>query len=277
MNYSSKFWLFAPLALLFALALWAAGHWYEATDALGKKLDQINGHEAMPGVTVSFATKSISGFPFNIDLVITGLEVKGQGAHGPFRWTSQNFALHRLTYGPVQDIFEAAGNQTLSWTDGHGDSHSVKFLPGSLRASTVGNATGLTRFDLDLVAAGGTDGDGKPFTVNRAQLHLRRDPKIDGLDLMISGDDITAQQDIAHLFGNHIKSLSIYATLTPGSPFSPLLAGTQSWSAAASAWHDRNGQVTLGPVAITSSGVNLSANSFADTSNDLRGALDPLF
>ncbi len=277
-NYSSRFWLFAPLAVLAALALLGAmGHGWMVRDTVEKNLDRINGHEALPGITVSFASKTVSGFPFNLDILFTGLVVEGQGAHGPFRWSSEKFALHRLTYGPAQDIYEAAGNQSLSWTDGSGRAHVLKFLPGVLHASTVADSKGLARFDLELVAAGGSDSDGAPFTVNDAQLHLRRDPKTDALDLMVKADDVTAKQDIARLFGTHIKSLTLYATLTQGSAFAPLLAGRQSWAEASADWRAKGGKVTIGPVAIASSGVNLSANAFADSGDDLRGLLDPLY
>ena len=276
-SYSSKFWLWAPVVALLGLVVWAAGYWYVAAGALEKKLAAIKGHEALPGITLSFDSALVSGFPFNLDVVFTGLAVSGEGAHGPLRWTSEKFALHRLTYGPAQDIYEAAGSQSLSWTDGGGRSHAVKFLPGALRASIVADRRGLTRFDLDMVAAGGTDEDGAPFTINGAQFHMRRDPKSDALDLMLKGDEITAKDDIAHLFGDHIKSLSLYATLNQGSAFAPLLAGQESWSKAAADWRAKGGTVVIGPVTIDSSGLKLSANLYADSGDDLRGLLSPLY
>jgi hypothetical protein len=277
-NYSSRFWLFAPLVLLFALAAWAMGHWWVVAGAVEKKLNALNGHQAVPGITVSYTGKTISGFPFNIDVVFTGFAVEGQGAHGPFRWTTENFALHRLTYGPAQDIYEAAGNQSLSWTDRDGKGHVLKFLPGSLRASTARDGGGLNRFDLDMVATGGSDSEGQAFTAARMQFHLRRDPKANALDLMIEADDIKSGGNIAgRLFGDHIKRLTLYATLTQGKSFAPLLAGTASWADAASDWHAKGGQTAIGPVAISSSGLNLTANAFSDSGADLSGLLDPLY
>jgi hypothetical protein len=35
--------------------------------------------------------------------------------------------------------------------------------------------------------------------------------------------------------------------------------------------------VTIGQVAIASSSLNLTANAFSDSGNDLRGVLDPLY
>ena len=124
-RFSSKFWLFAPLVLFFALAGTAMAHWWIVAGALDRKLTAMNGHEAIPGITLSYTGKTISGFPFNIDVLFTGFVAEGQGAHGPLRWSSEKFALHRLTYGRPQDIYEAAGEQSLSWTDGHGKNHAL--------------------------------------------------------------------------------------------------------------------------------------------------------
>ena len=211
-------------------------------------------------------------------MVFTGFTVEGQGAHGPFRWTTEKFALHRLTYGRAQDIYEAAGNQTLIWTDGRGKSHQLNFLPGSLRASAIMRWTRACCVSISTWLP-------PPATTAMAPVSPRRGascicaaiPKADALDLMISGDDIKASGSIAGLFGDHIKSLKLYATLTQGQAFAPLLAGQGSWAAASADWRGKDGQVAIGPVAITSSGLNLTANTFSDSGDDLRGVLDPLY
>ena len=277
MKYSSRFWLFAPITVFLALAAAAMTHWWVVAGALERKLDAMNGHEAAPGITLSFASKSVSGFPFNIDVVFTDFAIAGQGAHGPFHWTTDRFALHRLTYGRVQDIYEAAGNQGLSWTDGGGNSHALNFLPGSLRASAIADRQGVLRFDLDVMDASGHDGAGTPFTAVRSQLHLRRDLKADALDVQVSGDDIKTQGNIAGLFGNHITHIALYATLTKGASFAPLLAGAGTWAAASADWRAKGGQVAMGPVDIHSSSISLTANAFSDTGSDLSGVLDPLY
>jgi len=276
-RYSSRFWLYAPLALFLALAVWVCVHWWVVAGAFDKKLDALNGHEAVPGITLSFASKSVSGFPFNIDVVFTHFAIVGQGAHGPFRWTTDRFALHRLTYGRLQDIYEAAGNQTLNWTDGGGTPHGLNFLPGSLRASAIADRQGVLRFDLDVMGASGHDGAGTPFTAVRSQLHLRRDPKADAMDVQVSGDEIKTQGNIAGLFGDHIAHIALYATLTKGAAFAPLLAGTGTWAAASADWRAKGGQVTMGPVDIHTSAISLTANAFSDTGSDLGGVLDPLY
>ena len=234
MRYSSRFFLYAPLLAFLGLSAWAMAYWWMLAGALDKKLTALNGHEALPGITISYTSKTISGFPFNIDVVFTGLKFSGAGAHGPISWSTDNFALHRLTYGRPQDIYEAAGQQSFSWTDKEGGQHAFHFLPGSLRASSVTDAKGLVRFDFDMIAMDGKDTDGQSFTAGRLQFHLRRDPKSPALDLMVSADSVKGKNI-------QVQNLRSYGTLTHAVAMAPLLAATQSWPDAAAAWEKAGG------------------------------------
>src|SRR6185312_2746184 len=109
MTYSSRFWLYAPLALFLALALWAMGHWWSVAHALDRKLIAMNGHQAIPGVTLSWKSHTISGFPFRMDVVFDDFKMRAEAPRGAIIWHSDHFASHALTYGRTQDIFEAAG------------------------------------------------------------------------------------------------------------------------------------------------------------------------
>ena len=169
MNYSSRFFLYAPFALLLLIGAAFGVYWRQVADALGRRLDVLQTREAMPGVTVRYATRTISGFPFNLDVVFTDFRVSVETGHGPVVWQAQNFALHALTYGADKTIFEAAGKQSFSWKDAEGVQHVLPFEAGSLHASAIRNAAGLTRFDLDVV------GFGSPaLTAARIQFHTRR-------------------------------------------------------------------------------------------------------
>ena len=160
--------------------------------------------------------------------------------HGPFAWTSEKFALHALTYGREKQVFEAGGRQHLAWTDEAGGAHSLSFLPAELHASAVSDGHGLARFDLDILDAGGTDTAGHPFTAGRLQLHLRRDPKGDGLDLAVSGD---AVKNVAGIppFGTAIRSLRASGILNHGAAFAPLLQGEASLPQADADWRRAGG------------------------------------
>ena len=114
MNYSSRFWLYAPLCLFLILAAGVAVHWWRAASAFDKKLDAMKGHDAVPGIVIDWQAKTLSGFPFRLDVVFDDFSVRAEAPRGPLTWHSDHFALHSLTYGRTQDIYEAAGNQTLT-------------------------------------------------------------------------------------------------------------------------------------------------------------------
>src|ERR1700761_3443157 len=137
MNYSSRFWLYAPFCTFLTLAAIAAVHWWIVAGAFEKKLAALKGQQAMPGITLDWDKADVGGFPFRIDADFANFRVTGAAAHGPFRWRAEKFALHALTYGRAKSVYEAAGQQTLSWTDGAGVAHTASFLPGSLHASSI--------------------------------------------------------------------------------------------------------------------------------------------
>ncbi len=219
MKYSSRFFLYAPLLLLLMLAGYVMAHWWQVAGALETRLKALKGHEAAPGVTLDWRHAAVGGFPFRLDVLFDGLRVKGRGAHGPFAWTTDRFAVHALTYGAEKDVFEAAGNQHLEWMDAAGGSHTLDFLPGSLRASAVRDDRGLSRFDVDILELAG-----KGLSIGRAQFHMRRDPDGKSLDLMAEAD--LAKGELG-AFGNEIeiKTLRLYQTVSQAQAFAALLQG----------------------------------------------------
>ncbi len=273
MKYSSRFWLYAPLALFLTLAAVAMSHWWVLAGQLDNKLKAMNGHQAIPGVTLSWTSQTISGFPFRMDVVFSDVLVRAEAPRGPLVWHTDHLASHALSYGRPQYIFEAAGPQTLAWSDADGARHQLNFLPASLRASSIADRKGLTRFDLDMVGASGKDSDGAAFTVGRVQLHMRRDPKSDALDLMQSAVEV---KDPATPFGDHIQTLEIYSQITQGSAFARLLAGRTGWMDAIMAWRHQGGEIVNAPVHIQSSDVTADKMN-AGLEPGLRALLFPFY
>jgi hypothetical protein len=234
MRYSSRFFLYAPLLLLLALAGFVMANWWRTASALEARLGSLKGHEAVPGVTLDWRGAAIGGFPFRLDVTIDGLSVTGAGPHGPFAWTAERFAVHALTYGAQKDVFEAAGRQRLSWTDAAGERHALDFLPGSLHASAVRDAAGLSRFDLDIVAL-----NGKGLSIGRAQFHMRRDPDGRSIDLMAEADSVRGTGPLGA-----VRSVRTYQTLSQGAAFAALLRGAQAPAAAHAAWEKAGGRMT---------------------------------
>ena len=267
MTYSSRFWLYAPLALFLALAAWAFAHWWLVARALDQKLGVLNGRQAIPGVTVSWSGHTISGFPFRVDVLFRDFTVRAEAPRGLVTWHSDRFASHALTYGRAQEIFEAAGPQALAWTDIDGVAHHLSFLPGSLRASAIADAKGLSRFDLELVDAGGKSGEGAPVTIARAQFHMRRDPKQDALDVMISAVEV---KDPGTPFGDHVQNLELYSRVIPARAFERLLAGRAGWMDALMAWRHDRGRIVNDRVHVQASAVTAdSADRLGQRLNDL--------
>jgi hypothetical protein len=235
-KYSSRFWLYAPTGLFLLLAAAAMIHWWIVANAFEKKLAGLKGKEAIPGITVDWDTVDVGGFPFRLEAGFTNLHIQGAAAHGPLAWTSDKFALHALTYGRSQVVYEAAGRQALRWTARDGSPHQMSFLPGSMRGSSLVDKNGLARFDLDIVQAGDDD-----FSVGRFQFHIRRDPDGSDLDLMVRTDGLRVE-------GLKMGNLQFYATLDQVKALAPLLRGEASWPETVRHWREQGGRAKMSNV-----------------------------
>ena len=237
LKYSSRFWLYAPTGLFLVLAAAVMIHWWMSASAFEKKLAALKGREAIPGITLNWDKVEVGGFPFRLDANFRNLNIAGAGAHGPFFWRSEKFAMHGLTYGRSQDVYEAAGRQQIGWTDPGGESRSAIFMAGSIRASSILDAQGLRRFDLDIVTIqAGT------FAMDRLQFHLRRGPA----DL-----DVMAKMDALQTRGAKPGNLQFYATLKQAHALYALLDGETSWPRAAAEWRAQGGTAKLSQIVMT--------------------------
>jgi hypothetical protein len=232
-KYSSRFWLYAPTGLFLILAIAVMVHWWIAAGVFEKKLATLKGHDAIPGVTIDWTSVEVGGFPFRMEANFTNLRIQGAGAHGPFAWTSEKFAMHALTYGRKQIVYEAAGKQDVRWTWSNGNPQHASFLPAAMRGSTILDAKGLNRFDLDIANLGGGS-----FIIGRLQFHMRRDPDGRDLDLMLRTDGL-------RLGGLTASNLELYATLSHLDALMPLLRGEASWPEAVQHWRAEGGTAKL--------------------------------
>ena len=238
MRYSSRFFLYAPITLLVVIAVAAILHWWLAAQAFSRRLNALNGHAIMPGVTLHFSTKQIAGFPFRLDAVFERFEIDVVEPHGVLIWKSEKFAMHSLLDSDKREIFEAAGRQQLSWSDPDGAKHSLSFLPAGLRASALCDTRGLARFDLDLTGAGAAN-----FTLARMQFHLRRDPRQDALDFVTSMNQLTLSQ--GGVYGRQLILAKLQGEIAPAAPLAALLRGMARWQDAADGWRAAQGQVRV--------------------------------
>jgi hypothetical protein len=260
-----RFFIYGPFALFAVLVLAASLNWWLEARAFSGRLDAVNGRQIMPGVTLHFSGKRISGFPFRLDATIRDIDIAVDTPHGPSHWRAQGFALHRLTYGARRTLFEAAGKERLSWTDEEGRLHALPFVPGSMRASASEDDGGLARFDLDIFAMGSP-----AFSADHAQFHLRRDPSNDGVDVFASADGVRLAPALRSALGERIASLSVGAELLPGIALAPLRAGRMAWPEAVRRFIGANGMVQVGHFEIVSNALAADGHGSIDFDPEAR-------
>jgi len=230
MSYSHRFFLYAPFAVLLLLAAAAGAWWFTVERAFERHVQAMLGRDAIPGVTIRYGALSTGGFPFRLEAVFDDFRIGVATRNGPVTWRAEHFALHGLTYGRDQYIFEAAGHQTLSW--GHG--HRLDFEAGSLHASAIRDAGGLRQFDLDLVGFGSA-----LFTAERLQFHVRRTAAT--LDAAMSADDVRLSPRLTGALGNRVQHAELDGTLTAPQGFDALRAGNADWQSAVENWRRHAG------------------------------------
>jgi len=265
MRYSNRLFLYAPLCVLLALAIAAALRWQAVADGLETWLRQHNGHEIAPGVTLHFGSESVSGFPFNVDAVLRNVTFQVKATRTSGAWHADAFAIHELTFGRAQQIYEAAGTQNISWTDAEGGAHRLSFVPGSLQASAILSRGRLVRFDLDLNGIGSREIAGA-----RVQLHFRKAPDRDAIDFVANADRLRLDPAVQAGFGADIRHAAINGRLVPAEPFGALFDGRALWDHAADEWRKSHGTFELDSLEMDWDNFQLHASGGLGFDNDHR-------
>ena len=222
----------------------------------------------MPGVKLSFAEKKIAGFPFRLDTVLKNVRLDVSEATGPISWTSENFAMHVLTYGRTQAILESAGRQSLSWYDANGTEHRFVFLPGTFRASALFQHGQLARFDSEI-----RDLDGEDFRAGDAQLHFRSNGS--SIDLYFKLDNAHIPGGYAAALGPDVESLTAGASLNRGAILAKLLRGEDVPARALEEWRQNGGQLAVNDLALKRNDrpASVAGTLSLDTAHDLSGTV----
>ena len=226
MRYSSRFFLYAPLALVAILFVAAGWHWWSVASTFSARLEAVNGREIMPGVLFQYRSKRITGFPFSLDGELSDVTLAMGTVTGTTIWHSEKFAMHRLTYGRNEAIFEAAGRQSLEW-----GGKRLDFAIGALHASAILKQQSLVRFDLDLMGLGSA-----PLTARRLQLHARLNGP--NAEILMEADGIAAKACRVP------AKIRVIATITQAGSLMPLLSGERYWAEGLAAWRRNGGVVT---------------------------------
>ena len=113
MSYSSRFFIYGPVGLLLLIVVLYSVFWRVQADTLSARLDRANGGEVIPGINFAFAGKTIGGYPFRLDAVISGVTFSHQDAEGEIAWRTEQLALHAQSYNLDRYIFEVTGLQSF--------------------------------------------------------------------------------------------------------------------------------------------------------------------
>jgi hypothetical protein len=270
MSYSNRIFFYGPVGLLLMIVVLYSVFWRVQADTLAARLDRANGGEVIPGIVFAFAEKSVGGFPFRIDVILSGVTFSHQAPEGETAWRTEKLAVHRLSYGQNRYIFETSGLQSIAQPPlKPGSVPRVLYLtPGLSQASAILAGDKLARFDLDMVEPQAKDATlgadpKRTATAARAQLHLLARPD-NSIDVAIEIDN--ARVGTGYVPGtaeSEFALIRLRAKLMPANALDALRAGTMSPAVAATAW-----RASMGAIAIS----NLDIN-WPDAHADLKGDL----
>lgn len=282
MSYSSRIFFYGPVGLLLLVVVLYSVFWRVQADTLAARLDRANGGEIIPGVVFAFAEKTIGGFPFRIDAVLSGVTFSHRQPEGETAWRTEKLALHRLAYGQNRYIFETTGLQSIARPPlTPGTVPRVLFVtPGLAQGSAILVRDRLARFDLDLIEPQLKDATRgaapkRNLTAARAQLHLLSRP--DGtIDVAIMVNN--ARIGTGYASGSEeilLTLMDLRATLTQANALDALRAGTASVADAATAWRGAKGTIAVSNLALswTDAHADLKGDLALDEANGLTGTL----
>src|SRR6266705_3042724 len=111
---SYRMFIYGPAGLLLLAVVLYSVFWRVQADTLSARLDRANGGEIIPGITFAFAGKTVGGYPFQLDAVLSGVTFSHQVAEGETAWRTEKLALHALSYNLDRYIFEVTGLQSFA-------------------------------------------------------------------------------------------------------------------------------------------------------------------
>lgn len=254
MSYSNRIYMYGPVGLLLLVAILYSVFWRVEADTMSARLERANGGEIAPGISFSFAQKSVGGFPFRLDVLLTGVRLGYRRGNTEIDWRTDRFALHRMAYGRNQFIFESDGTQTISWaTQPDAKPVTVLLSPETARASAILNRGRLLRFDLDLWRPHGTQTGSSPnptvFAADRAQFHAlaRRN---NTLDVAIQVDNGRSGFSATQVAQASLPLIDCRVTLNRADLLTGLEQGNEDFTRAFELWRNRMGVASVTSLAL---------------------------
>lgn len=254
MSYSNRIYMYGPVGLLLLVVILYSVFWRVEADTMSARLDRANGGEIAPGISFSFAQKSVGGFPFRLDVLLTGVRFGYRSGSTEIDWRTDRFALHRMAYGRNQFIFETDGTQTISWATQPDEMPvTVQLSPETARASAILNQGRLLRFDLDLWRPQGTQTGPSltptVFAADRAQFHALAH-RNNTLDVAIQVDNGRTGSPATQAVQAALPLIDCRLTLNRADLLTNLEQGNEDFTRAFESWRNRMGVASVTSLAL---------------------------
>jgi len=255
--------MYGPVGLLLLAVVLYSVFWRVQADTLAARLDRANGGEIVPGVVFAFAEKSITGYPFQLDVVLSGVSFAHRAAEGEIAWRTDKLALHVLSYNHDRYIFETTGLQSFARPGAPGAPARVVYLtPAIARASAVLNGDRIARVDVDLWQPQAKDASPNAapnltLSAQRAQLHLleRADSTV---DVALKIEDAQVGEGYRPALGSSIKLIELRGKLVQGQTLDSLRLAQESVSDAIDQWRQQGGTLAVESLALDWAGMKTS-------------------
>jgi hypothetical protein len=280
MSYSNRIWIYGPVGLLLLAIILYSVFWRVQADMLAARLDSANGGELVPGVVFTFAEKTVGGFPFRLDAVLSGVSFVDRRPDGETAWRTERMAIHKLSYRNNLYVLEVAGLQSFALPGENGEPPRVTYVtPALARASAIIEDGRLARFDLDVRDVEAKDARATPdeqrtFSASRAQFHLlaRAD---DTIDLALKVENANIGQGYRPKLGGALVLADLRGRIAQGASFEVLERGSGSLTDALEHWRQNGGTVAVERLALDWAGIktDLTGEIGVDEAHRLSGEL----
>jgi hypothetical protein len=283
MSYSNRIWIYGPVGLLVLAVVLYSVFWRVQADMLAARLDSANGGEILPGVVFAFAEKSVGGFPFRLDAVLSGVTFTDRGPDGETAWRTEQLAIHKLAYRDNLYVLELAGLQSISLPGEPGQPPRVLHVtPTQARASVLLQDGLLARFDLDVLEPEAKDARAGPdqqrtFSASRAQLHLLARPD-DTIDVAARIENGTIGRGYGPRLGSALPLADLRGKIVQKASFEALQQGS-SFPQALEHWRRNGGVLNVDRLTLNWAGVktDLMGSLTVDAAHRLAGELSGAF
>ena len=280
MSYSHRIFIYGPVGLLLLVVILYSVFWRVEADMLAAKLDSANGGEIIPGVVFAFAEKSIGGYPFRLDVVLSGVTFSNRGAAGETAWRTEKLAMHAMTYQSNLYVFESAGLQSIALPAPQGQPPRVTYItPGIARASALLRDGQLQRIDVDVWQAEGRDASPtadpkRTFSAARAQLHLlnRMD---DSIDVAMRVEGANLGEAYRPKLGGALPLFDLRGKLSQSRELTDIQRGQKSPFDTVEQWRQKGGLLAVEKLSLDWAGIkgDLSGTLGFDAAHRLDGVL----